>query len=135
MELVIDFNSIFSSFRKFTVTRKLIFNPLLDLYSPKFALNELSKYRKTVMSKAKIGIGEFGFIERMLSWKIKFIPLEDFKDFLEPAKSICPDPDDVEYFALALKLNCPIWSNDKLLKTQNAIKIFSTSELIKERGL
>lgn len=24
---------------------------------------------------------------------------------------------DAEYFALALKLNCPIWSEDKLLKT------------------
>ncbi|PIN85274.1 MAG: hypothetical protein COV47_03030 [Candidatus Diapherotrites archaeon CG11_big_fil_rev_8_21_14_0_20_37_9] len=43
-------------------------------------------------------------------------------------KKISPDPKDVPYFALALKLRCPIWTNDKLLKKQKKVKIISTSE-------
>ncbi|MEI6732208.1 MAG: PIN domain-containing protein, partial [archaeon] len=40
------------------------------------------------------------------------------------------DIKDAMYLALALKLNCPIWSNDKLLKNQTQIKVYSTSELM-----
>lgn len=135
MRLVIDFNSIFSSFRKFSSTRRLLFSSSLELYSPGFALKELSKHRKVVMSKAKISIGEFGLLERVIAWRIKFIPVTEFKEFLQEAKSICPDPDDTEYFALALKLGCAIWSNDKALKNQSKVKVISTSELVKEFGL
>ena len=87
------------------------------------------------MSKAKINIGVFGMLERVIAWEIEFIPVVEYKEFLKEAELICPDPDDVEYFALALKLNCPIWSNDKALKEQSVIKVLSTSELIEEMGL
>lgn len=53
---------------------------------------------------------------------IKFVPLSEYKEYLSKAKEISPDPNDVDIFALALKLNCPIWSNDKELKKQNVIK-------------
>jgi predicted nucleic acid-binding protein len=49
----------------------------------------------------------------------------------ETAKKICPDPKDAFYFAAALKLNCAIWSNDKELKNQNYVKVYSTSDLVK----
>ena len=35
------------------------------------------------------------------------------------------------YFALALKLNCGIWSNDKKLKNQDKVKVYSTEDLLK----
>ena len=56
---------------------------------------------------------------------------EDIKEFFKEACKISPDSDDIEYFALALKLNCPIWSEDKALKKQSIVKVYSTSELIK----
>lgn len=42
---------------------------------------------------------------------------------------ISPDKDDVDYFALALKLDIGIWSNDKLLKGQSVVKVFNTMEM------
>ncbi|MEK6928390.1 MAG: hypothetical protein AABW65_00335 [Nanoarchaeota archaeon] len=33
-------------------------------------------------------------------------------------------------FALALKLDCAIWSNDKKLNEQDKVKIYSTEDLI-----
>ena len=50
------------------------------------------------------------------SAKITFVSAEELKGKLHEADSISPDPDDVVYFALALKLNCVIWSNDKGLR-------------------
>ncbi|RLG24822.1 hypothetical protein DRN85_07025 [Methanosarcinales archaeon] len=41
-----------------------------------------------------------------------------------------PDPDDIDLLALALKLNCPIWSQEKTFKSQSRIKVFSTSDLL-----
>jgi predicted nucleic acid-binding protein len=63
--------------------------------------------------------------------KIKAIPNEEIESFIPIAKEICPDPKDVDYFALALKLNCGIWSNDKVLKQQNKVQIYSTAEIMK----
>ena len=44
---------------------------------------------------------------------ITIIPLEEFSRYLDEAEKISPDPDDIIYFALALKLKCGLWSNDK----------------------
>ncbi|MAG78609.1 hypothetical protein CL616_04570, partial [archaeon] len=50
--------------------------------------------------------------------------------FIKKAEKISPDINDTEYFALAIALGFPIWSNDKLLKTQKLVKIYSTTELL-----
>ena len=60
---------------------------------------------------------------------VEFIPLEEYSSFMKEALAI-PDPDDIDFTALALKLDCPLWSNDKELKQQTVVKVFSTSDLI-----
>jgi len=62
---------------------------------------------------------------------IDFIPLEEFKDKVPEAKKISPDPDDIQFLALALKLKLPIWSEDRALQRQSLVKVFTTSELLK----
>ena len=61
---------------------------------------------------------------------IRVIKYNYYKIFIDEAESISPDPYDIDYFALALKFDCAIWSNDKKLKQQNKIKIFSTKDLL-----
>jgi predicted nucleic acid-binding protein len=41
------------------------------------------------------------------------------------------DPKDINYVALAYKLNCPLWTNDKKLKNLQCIKVLSTEDLLK----
>jgi len=67
-----------------------------------------------------------GYIKQL----IKIIPTTYFEEEVETAKKISPDINDALYFALALKLNCPIWSNDKRLKEQKYIQIYSTEDLV-----
>ena len=63
--------------------------------------------------------------------KTSFTTLDKFKGFWEEAERISPDPDDVEYIAVALSFGCTIWSNDKDLKEkQSKVKVFSTADLI-----
>ncbi len=40
------------------------------------------------------------------------------------------DPDDIHLLALALKLNCPIWSNDKDFEGLG-VEVYSTLDLIR----
>ncbi|MFH1094689.1 MAG: PIN domain-containing protein [Candidatus Micrarchaeota archaeon] len=49
--------------------------------------------------------------------------------FERPARRLSPDPDDWPFFALALSRDCGIWSNDKRLKKQAKVKVWSTEEL------
>jgi len=124
-------NILFSFFKKHTFTRRLLINSDLQLYSTKFAFEEFNKHLDELMSKAKIDMGVFELYKTILSWYVKFVPTSEYKEFKNEAESISPDPDDTQYFALALKLDCPIWSNDKRLKKQSSIEIFSTEELVK----
>ena len=66
----------------------------------------------------------------VLKLRVRFIPLELFLDKVPEAKVLAPHLKDVEYFALALKLDCPLWSNEKAFKKQSRVKVFSTSKLI-----
>jgi len=67
---------------------------------------------------------------RTLQKKIRFIPMEEIKPLMPAAKNISPDLNDTTYFAVALKIGASIWSNDKPLRDQNVIRIYTTKELI-----
>jgi len=68
----------------------------------------------------------------ILKRRMNLVPLDEFVSFVEKAEEISPDPKDISYIALALKLNANIWSNDKDLKNkQNLVKVYSTNDLLK----
>ena len=132
MELVIDANILFSALIKDSFTYELLFNEDLKLYAPDFLLEELKKYEPMILKKTCRT--QEGLIEalHMLKEVINTIPKEEYSAFMKKADAITPDEKDVMYFALALKLRCGIWSNDKKLKEQDAVTIYSTKEVIKE---
>ena len=67
----------------------------------------------------------------MFERNVILIPKEEIEPFIEKAKKISPDEKDVVYLALALKLRCGLWSNDRDLKEkQSEIQVYSTEELI-----
>jgi len=130
MKLVVDMNILFSFFKKYSFTRRLLVNPGLELYSSEYALDEIKKYLDEIMLKSKIDIHVFELYRRILFWFVRFVPISEYKNFKSKAESITPDPNDTQYFALALSLKCPIWSNDKRLKKQKIVKIYSTDDLL-----
>jgi len=130
MKIVVDTNVLFSYFWKFSITRKILMHQDMELFAPEFALEEINKYKKDIMNKNNLNYEEFEHIKFNLAIAIKFISLEEYSKSLKTALKISPDPNDIDFFALAIKLKLPIWSNDTKLKKQNKIEIITTTELI-----
>ncbi len=131
MRLVVDTNILFSFFKRDSLTRELVSRfEILELFTPSFCIEEILKWKETICRKCGISERSFEEILDELKVFIKVVPLSEYSEFLKKAKEICPDPDDVDFFALALKLKCPIWSNDFKLKKQPKVEILSTKELI-----
>ena len=130
MKVIIDANILFSSLIKNSLTANLLFKEDLTLYVPDFFIEEFMKYEKLILKKTNRSRGDYIRILHCLKTIIHKIPEEKFSNFLNKAEKICPDEKDIPYFALALKLEMPIWSNDKKLKEQNIIKIYSTKEML-----
>jgi predicted nucleic acid-binding protein len=131
MQLVINANVLFSALIKDSTTRKLIAKPNLILYTPEFFLKEFINHLWEL--KSKTNSNELMLKEKLqefLTKNIRLTPSKKLLPYIPQARSICPDEGDIAYFALALKLNCPIWSDDKALKQQSKIKILSTQEIL-----
>jgi len=130
-KIVLDANVLISALLKDGRTRQLLLsNQKFEFCVPIYFRAEFLKYANHFAIKLAKPKKE---ILRIMKQLIELAEIKEFKkneyvDFLSEAKNISPDPKDVPYFALALKFNCPIWTNDKLLKTQKKVKIISTHE-------
>ena len=134
MDIVIDANVLFSALIKDSFAYNLLFSDTFHIFTPEYIFTELEKHKEEILSKTKRTTEEFFRLVETLKRRIVIVPLEELIPYVEEAEKLTPDHDDVAYFALALKLNCAIWSNDKKLKEQDKIKIYNTHELSKING-
>lgn len=130
MDFVVDANIVFAAIIRRADTCELLFSSRLSLYAPEFLIKELEEHKKEILEKSGLSEEDFKQFTTIMTSRIKLFPFEDFQPYIQKAKKTTPDPEDIEYLALALKLNCPIWSNDKQLKKQQAVKVISTTELL-----
>jgi len=130
MRIVVDTNILFSFFWRESLTRKLLITSNFELISPEIALKELDKHSEEIRGKLKITNREFKEQFKKLREIVNFIRMEEYSQFIKEANSFSPDRADAEFFALCLKNDCFLWSNDSLLKQQNRIKVLSTKEII-----
>jgi predicted nucleic acid-binding protein len=131
MRLVVDTNVLFSFFTRESVTRRLLTNfELVEPVTPSFCIEELNEHKELIRAKSKLSDREFEEVLDDLLIFVKVFSPSEYRTFLSAAKRISPDPDDIELFAVALKLGCPIWSNEKAFKNQSEVRVYSTVELI-----
>ncbi|MFA5864794.1 MAG: PIN domain-containing protein [Phycisphaerae bacterium] len=130
LSLVADTNILISYFFPRSTARRLIEDSSLLLYSPEYALEEIQEHTPVILRKAKIALAAFNKARSEMARRITFIPLEDYADAIREA-SETPDPDDVDFIALAWKMKLPLWSNDKRLKEQSLVTVLLTEEIIK----
>ncbi len=133
--LVVDANVIIGALLKNADTRRM----LLDSHSPKLVAPayidfEIKRYagefaKRLKTSRQKI----FNAVSDLFDGAhIGVVPEKEYADLLPQATIISPDEKDAPYFALALFYDCPIWSNDKRLKQQQKVRVFETSDLIRD---
>jgi len=130
MELVIDTNIVFSAMVKNSVSRFLLLNPNLILYSPEGIISELEEHKEEIRKKSRLSEERYNELMAILLSKIKLVPKEDIAPYLKEAIEFSPDKEDSPFFALCLAKGIPLWSNDKPLKErQSVVRVLSTSEL------
>lgn len=130
MILVVDTNILFSFFWRNSLVRQILTFPDAKFISPEIAFRELKKYSSLIINKAGLSKKEFISEFSKLKSIIKIPFKKDYKDFIEKAEKISPDRDDSDFLALCLKLNLPLWSNDKKLKEQDKVVILNTKDVL-----
>ena len=130
MLLVVDANALFAASIKGGPSGEILFSEKFEFVTPEFIFKEFEKHKDELIGKSHCSSKEFDILFSVLLECVKSVPLEELRDFRVHAESVSPDPKDVPYFALAMKLDCPVWSNDKKLKEQSWVKVFSTEELL-----
>ena len=134
-DLITDASILFSFF-KADSARRDVFKKLLEheckLVSPDFVLDELSNNKDDIIKFARIDETEFDDILSELKNELDTFKEEVYKDFLSEANKISPHGEETKddpYFALALALNCPIWSDEEAFKHQSKVRVLNTEEL------
>ncbi len=135
MNLVIDANELFSAIiakGRGRQTKKLdiLFSDKINLFAPSILFSELEEHAEEIKLKSKFSDTDFTLFIALIELMIKVVPEKDFSKKLQEAKKISPDEKDIPYFAVALKLNCDIWSGDKKLKEQPSVRVLNTKELL-----
>lgn len=130
MQIIIDSNIIMAMLISPGKPIDLFFDSKLSIYAPQLLFEELKNHKDEILEKSRLNDEEFEWLYVILKYNITLIPEEDFLGYREKAEEICPDKKDIVYFALALHLQCPLWSNEKALKKQEHILVYATHELM-----
>jgi predicted nucleic acid-binding protein len=127
MKLIADANILFSLARPDSVASRLVTDYRIKLYSPEYVLSEIAEHKEEVSKKT--GQPYDRIIERLKDL-VDYTESEEYEALMSHACRVLKDAEDAPYLALALKLRVPIWSNDRHLKEQEKIPVFSTKELV-----
>jgi len=133
MELVIDANVLVAAFLRSAVTRELLLDDRLTLWTPKYGLSEVEKVLTSRRLRPRLGDlspAEVRVILSQLTAKIRILPASTYQHKLREAMKWAPHSEDAPYLALALHLHLPLWSNDSELKHQQGISVYTTQELV-----
>ena len=135
MLLVVDTNILVSFFRDNPVNNIISESRSLglELCCPQYAIEELKANKSDVLKYAQIDSEQFNKKLSELLKLVNVIPNESFKEFESQTKQLIHDK-DVPIFALALKLNCAIWSNEPRFKSQPKVDVFSNKDMIELFG-
>lgn len=130
-KLVVDANPIISALLGGTALRIFWSSVFKELVTTEFTVHEVLSYLPLLAEKVSVP-------EEILRLTVELLPLTICgKAFYqgrlaEAEKRIGGrDPKDVDLLALALKLRCPIWSNDRDFEG-TGVTLFSTADLLKQ---
>ena len=135
MRLIIDANIVIAMFITPGKTAALFFKPSLELFAPEFLREELENNLAMLIERSVLAEIELLKMLTEVFQRICFIQEDHLLSHVPEAERITPDPKDMAYFAAALHLHCPLWSNERKLKKQDLVKVYATHELMELLGI
>jgi predicted nucleic acid-binding protein len=131
-KLVVDTNVIVAWLLKPSgLSARIIRSLALDLHTPYKSTEEIWNHRSE-WSQRSPGFSTARFIELMRRYmRVEFVERNSWYD--EAARIMSAiDPSDTEFFALALKLDAPIWTHDPDFKKQTRVPILTNSDILRQ---
>ena len=128
--IIVDANKVFAAFITKGIVHTLLFSGKFKPVGPEKLLKEIEKHKEDIAEKGNMKLEDIELAIKLLEPEFKIFPRLEYSVKLSDGLKLAPHPKDVEYFALALRFDFPIWSNEKAFKKQSVVNIFSTSELI-----
>ena len=134
MRLVVDANVLVSAFLKEATSRELLFDDRLELFAPDHLVEETRRVlgSKSLLRRLHLTKPQFEELFSLLIRRIRVVSGKDYAPFLKRARELAPHEEDGPYLALALALKLDVWSNDKGMKGQDKVAVYSTRELLGE---
>ena len=136
VRLVVDSNILITFFWPDSVFRFVAENHIAELVAPSYALKEINAHAQEIERRARVQDFE-GLLSR-LSLFVHFIPesyyLEELRHerwiHMLTVRTSSAIIEDIDFLALAHKLDCLLWSNDALLKRQDSVRVLNTAEIV-----
>lgn len=134
MKLVVDSNIIFSALIKKSITREIILSDLFELYAPEYIFNEITKHKELLLRKSKLDGGDFEALLLLLQKHIHLVIKDKYYEKMAIAEDILRNIDitDSPFLALALALDCSIWSKDEHFTKQEKVVVYTTKDLTRK---
>jgi len=138
VRLVVDANILYSVLLKTDgAVADVFFNlrPLPELCAPKYLRHELQRHRSRIAKLMGKTVAEVSIALELLLSRVVLIDPSIILDEAWSAAHVLVaqvDPNDEDYVALSIHLNCPLWTGD--LKLARALKagpvtVLSTAEV------
>jgi len=131
MKVVVDVNELFSLLIRGTSrSEAILFSENFELIAPEFLLDEFLRNREEILKKNHRSEADFDRLLEIFRRRITLIPKSEFEEFVPRALSLFPEhTKDVQYLALAIKFDCILWTEEKLLRNQDPVRVNNTWEL------
>jgi predicted nucleic acid-binding protein len=116
----------------------------LELFCPDFLFEEMNEHQSEILGKSGLAASEFNLFLNYLKKIVTPLSKAVYADYLEDAKTVIDDVNDLPFVALAIALgskgdndgDCGVWSNDSDFKkcegklfTAFGIKVLTTADL------
>ena len=128
MRLVVDANILFAALLREGDTAELLIYSDLALFAPETLFREFEKYEHMLEARSTHIQPTFQEVLKLIRKRVAII--EVLPEYFRAAEQFSPDLKDSAYLALALQLNIPLWTNDKVLQRQQRGQIYATAELL-----
>lgn len=129
---MLDTNVILKALIRDSVVRGILLGSSHEFFIPEYAIEETRKHLDVVAKKSGLSESEIDSVIDTLLTNIKVIPADQVRSKWKEAEEAIGrvDSDDVPFVAASMSVSCDgIWSDDKHLKLQNKVKVWTTRDV------
>jgi len=134
LRLVVDTNIILKAIIRDSRVRAILLSPNHEFYVPEYSVEEVEEHMSLLRERTRLSEEEIRSALRILLTNIQVIPARSILTKWSEAEEIMRliDRNDIPFVAASLSTACDgIWSDDKDLKRQRRVRIWSTSEMMR----